>query len=53
MVQTLELDNFIQDYFRETITNFLAVHSGEWFFSFANNEPWETKIKEVNKFLRN
>jgi hypothetical protein len=26
MVQTLELDNFIQDYFRETITNFLAEH---------------------------
>ena len=26
MVQTLELDIFIQDYFRETITNFLAVH---------------------------
>jgi len=26
MVQTLELDNFIQDYFRETITNFPAEH---------------------------
>ena len=26
MVQTLELDNFIQDYFRETITNFQAVN---------------------------
>jgi len=26
MVQTLELDNLIQDYFRETITNFLAEH---------------------------
>ena len=29
---TLELDNFIQDYFRETLTNFLAVPQESGFF---------------------
>jgi len=32
MVQTLELDNFIQDYFHETLTNFQAVHQESVFF---------------------
>jgi len=35
----LELDNFIQDKFRETLTNFLAVHQVEWFSIHANNFP--------------
>jgi len=38
MVQTLEQDNFIQDYFNETLTNFLAVHQESGFFH-ANNFP--------------
>jgi len=33
MVNTLELDNFIQDYLRETITNFLTVHQESGFFT--------------------
>ena len=32
MVQTLELDNLIQDYFHETLTNFQAVHKESVFF---------------------
>ena len=38
MVQTLELENFIQDKFRETLTNFLAVYMKNNFFH-ANNFP--------------
>ena len=44
MVQTLELENFIQDKFRETITNFLDIHMEYGFFGSAKNEPWEMKI---------
>ena len=32
MFQTLELEIFIQDYFRETINNFLAVHMKNDFY---------------------
>ena len=38
MVQTLELDYVFLGYFRETITNFLAVHQENGFL-FANNDP--------------
>jgi hypothetical protein len=38
MGQTSELVNFIQDYFRETLTNFLSCTPGEWFLSFVNNK---------------
>jgi len=42
MVQTLELDNFIQDYFRD-YNKLSSCTSGEWFLSFANNYPLEAK----------
>jgi len=38
MVQTLELDNFIQGFFRETITNFKLYIKENGFFH-ANNFP--------------
>jgi hypothetical protein len=44
MVKTFELDNIIQDYFRETITNFLADKTPIWIPKSFSLTPYsETK----------
>jgi len=49
----LELDYVFLGYFRETITNFLAVHQENGFQVLQITILENQKNKEVNKFLRN
>ena len=50
MVQTLKLENFFQDYFRETITNFLAVHMENGFLSLQKTNLERVRLKKLISF---
>ena len=52
MLKTLELENFIQDYFRETITNFLAEHRENGFLVLQMYPKRGEKVKFLLVFKK-